>query len=323
MSLSKAGYNSRLAEINGILIRTDWTAFTLFASGDVVDVVGVLYECIATHTSSATFAADVSTKWILHKIRSITNLNNGQLGGLRNRIINGNFAINQRAYVSGASVGVGLYGHDRWKMAASGDTYTFSTVSNLTTVIIPAGKILRQVIEGVNLETGTYCLSWQGTAQGKIGAGSLSASGITGVIIGGTNTAIEFGPGTVSNIQLEFGAVATVFEQRPYGLELMLCQRYMRPLPAYGCTGSIYSTTTGLIFSTGVPMRATPTLSGTTGIFVTNSSGTGTAITSLIPGVAQADGTVYLTASVASGLVAGGCIALNGNANSQYLSAEL
>jgi hypothetical protein len=158
----------------------------------------------------------------------VASLNGGQLAGFRNRIINGNFGINQRVYVSGAAVGTGLYGHDRWKMAASADTYTFSTTANVTTVTIPAGKVLQQVIEGLNLESGTYTLSWVGTAQGKIGAGSYGASGITGVIVGGTNTTIEFGPGTVSKVQLEFGVTPSVFEQRPYGLELTLCQRYFQ-----------------------------------------------------------------------------------------------
>jgi hypothetical protein len=156
----------------------------------------------------------------------MASLNGGQLAGLRNRIINGNFSVNQRTYVSGAAVGTGLYGHDRWKMAASGDTYTYATALNVTTVTIPASKVLQQVIEGANLESGTYCLSWSGTAQGKIGGGSYGASGVTGSIIGGTNTTIEFGPGTVSKVQLELGTVATPFEQRPPGLELALCQRY-------------------------------------------------------------------------------------------------
>lgn len=144
----------------------------------------------------------------------------------RNKIINGDFRINQRAYVSGAAVGSGLYGLDRWKMAASGDTFTFSTVANKATVTIPAGKALRQVIEGANLQTGTYVLSWEGTAQGKIGAGALAASGVTGAITGGADTTIEFGPGTVANVQLEIGSVATPFEHRMVGGELALCQRY-------------------------------------------------------------------------------------------------
>jgi hypothetical protein len=205
---------------------------------------------------------------------AVTSMNGGQLAGLRNRIINGNFGINQRAYVSGAAVGAGLYGHDRWKMAASGDTYTFSTTANVTTITIPASKVLQQVIEGLNLETGTYTLSWSGTAQGKIGAGSLGASGITGSITGGTDTTIEFGPGTVSKVQLEFGPVATPFEHRPYGMELALCQRYYRPLPrlrviSYIATGNAIATTV-----TWPDMRTVPTVAGltTTGSNFTDAS---------------------------------------------------
>ncbi|MBV5329134.1 MAG: hypothetical protein JZU65_16155 [Chlorobium sp.] len=146
--------------------------------------------------------------------------------GFKNKIINGGFSINQRLYSSGAAVGAALYGHDRWKMAASGDAYTFSTTNNKTLVTIPSGKVLKQIVEGLNLQTGTYCLSWEGTAQGKIGAGSFGASGVTGAITGGTDTTIEFGPGTVTNVQLEVSAVSTTFEQRFYGVELALCQRY-------------------------------------------------------------------------------------------------
>jgi hypothetical protein len=144
----------------------------------------------------------------------------------RNAIINGNFGINQRGYASGAAVGALLYGHDRWKMAAAGDTYTFATALNVTTVTIPAGKVLQQVIEGVNLQSATYTLSWTGTAQGKIGAGSYGATGITGAAVGGTDLTIEFGPGTVSKVQFEKGSVATTFEDRPIPTELLLCQRY-------------------------------------------------------------------------------------------------
>lgn len=182
----------------------------------------------------------------------------------RNKIINGGFAVNQRVYVSGAAVGTGLYGHDRWKMAASGDTYTFSTTNNKTTVTIPAGKVLQQVIEGLNLQTGTYTLSWEGTAQGKIGAGALSDSGVTGSITGGTNTTIEFGPGTVANIQLEPGSVATPFEARPYGTELALCQRYALLMPSMGLYSAAYSSTAGVtdVLSITLPseMRSTPSI---------------------------------------------------------------
>jgi hypothetical protein len=174
-------------------------------------------------------------------LTALASINGGPLAGFRNRVINGNFGVNQGGYVSGAAVGADAYGHDMWKMAAPGDTYTFTTVNNVTTVTIPAGKVLRQVIEGLNLETGTYTLSWSGTAQGKIGAGAYGAPGVTGAIVGGTNTTIEFGPGTLSKVQLEIGSIATVFEQRPQGTEIDLCLRYYERISGAGAGGSIYA----------------------------------------------------------------------------------
>jgi len=119
----------------------------------------------------------------------------------RQAIINGNFQVNQRVVSGTVTLAAGAYGHDRWKAGASGCTYTFSTSANITTLTITAGS-LQQVIEGINLTTGTYTLSWTGTAQGKIGAGSLSASGVTGSVTGGSNITIEFETGTLSKVQL-------------------------------------------------------------------------------------------------------------------------
>ena len=150
---------------------------------------------------------------------------NGVAIGTKNVIINGNFNINQRAVSGTVTLAAGAYGHDRFKAGASGCTYTFATVENVTTITISAGSLI-QVIEGLNLQTGTYTLSWSGTAQGKIGGGSYSATGVTGSATGGTNLNVEFNTGTLSLVQLEKGSTATSFDYRPYGTELALCQRY-------------------------------------------------------------------------------------------------
>jgi hypothetical protein len=142
-----------------------------------------------------------------------------------NAIINGNFGINQRGVSGTVTLAAGAYGHDRWKAGASGCTYTFATSNNVTTITISAGSLL-QVIEGANLFSGTYVLSFTGTAQGKIGAGSFGASGITGTVTGGSNLNIEFNTGTVSLVQFEQGTIATPFERTSEDAELARCQRY-------------------------------------------------------------------------------------------------
>ncbi len=154
----------------------------------------------------------------------ISQINGGPIGVI-NAIINGNFQVNQRGVSGTVTLAAGAYGHDRWKAGASGCTYTFATVDNVTTLTISAGSLI-QVIEGLNLYSGTYTLSWTGTAQGKIGAGSYSGSGVTGTATGGTNLNIEFGTGTLSLVQFEPGVEASPFERRDYGRELMMCQRY-------------------------------------------------------------------------------------------------
>jgi hypothetical protein len=142
-----------------------------------------------------------------------------------NLLINGDFRINQRNVSGTVTLAANTYGHDRWKAGASGCTYTFSTSNGTTTITITAGSLI-QVIEGNNLETGTYVMSWEGTATGKIGSGILSASGVSASVTGGSNLNVEFSTGTLTNIKLEKGTIATPFSSKSYGEELALCQRY-------------------------------------------------------------------------------------------------
>jgi hypothetical protein len=201
--------------------------------------------------------------------------------GFKNRLINGQLNINQRGVSGTVTLTAGSYGHDRFKGGASGCTYTFATLNNVTTLTISAGSLI-QVVEGLNLESGTYTLSFTGTAQGKIGAGSFSASGVTGSITGGTNTNIEFNTGTLSLPQLEKGSTATSFDYRSYGTELAMCQRYCCVLTSGGGNagpyGGLYSSTAGRVwYKHPVTMRASPTLSGTSGTGTASLVGVGTA----------------------------------------------
>lgn len=181
-----------------------------------------------------------------------------------NRLINGAFQINQRQVSGTVTLAAGQYGHDRWKAGASGCTYTFAITSNVTTITITAGS-LQQVIEGLNLQSGTHVLSWAGTANGKIGAGSYGASGITGTAVGGTNLIVEFNAGTLSFAQLVLGSTVSQFEHRLYSNEIALCQRYYQ---AYdGAFNLVTASMANVnIHSLVTALRATPTITQTTSV---------------------------------------------------------
>ena len=255
---------------------------------------------------------------------------NGQAIGVKNAIINGNFAINQRGVSGTVTLAAGAYGHDRWKAGASGCTYTFATSDNVTTITISAGSLI-QVVEGLNLYTNTYTLSWTGTAQGKIGAGSYAASGVTGSVTGGSNLNIEFNTGTLSLVQLEAGSVASPFERRDYGRELMMCQRYCYVIGGtasfesvgYGIANG--STAVNVIAWAPVEMRVQPT-STQVGTWQVSNASTGFAASSL--GVQTGlCGKQSIALGITSSGLTGGALyrieAANSTASRLILSAEL
>ncbi len=107
-----------------------------------------------------------------------------------------------------------------------------------------------------NLGTGS---TYQGTAGAWAGADYRSATGATN--ISATNGATWY----VTGVQLEKGSTATSFDYRPYGTELMLCQRYYQSIAytansilAVGlCTTTTNQECTIILLQT---MRSNPTI---------------------------------------------------------------
>jgi hypothetical protein len=67
----------------------------------------------------------------------------------------------------------------------------------------------------------------------------------------------------ITGVQLEKGSTATSFDYRPYGTELALCQRYYWQ-GKQGVSGSVQGTTAITLFGNHpVPMRSTPSVTGT------------------------------------------------------------
>jgi hypothetical protein len=100
---------------------------------------------------------------------------------------------------------------------------------------------------------------------------SIPAAATTGVEILFTVGAQTSGTFTVGNVQLEKGSTATSFDYRPFGTELMLCQRYFYKSTNTSIFLNGYNTTDNYVTSViGLPasMRSTPTATFTAGTLV-------------------------------------------------------
>jgi hypothetical protein len=172
------------------------------------------------------------------------------------------FAVNQRGYVSGTALAAGAYGHDRWKAGSGGCTYTFAASSGPSRSITITVGTLQQVVEGASLIGGTYTLSWTGTAQGRVSAGSYAASPVTVAgIVAGANTTIEFNAGTLSQVKFEAGSTATPWVANAPSMDLANCQRFAVVLTGFQAIATSGGAGTGVygIHTLPVTMRAAPT----------------------------------------------------------------
>ena len=119
--------------------------------------------------------------------------------------------------------------------------------------------------------------TYLGTAGSWAGADYRGATGQTSVV--GTNGATFY----ITGVQLEPGTVATPFERRSYGQELMLAQRYFASLDngsnnIAGPWGAFYSTTGCRVWrQLPVVMRVAPTVVTTGLTFERVGGGTATA----------------------------------------------
>jgi hypothetical protein len=179
-----------------------------------------------------------------------------------NLLINGNFNINQRAYVSGvATTGANQYTLDRWRVVTSGQNLTFAASGNGNQVTAPAGG-LEQVIEGANIGFSAAVINWVGTATCTVD-GNAKSKGDAVTLTPGTNCTVKFTGGTVSQAQLENGSTPTAFQFRPVPVELALCQRYYETvdLSIVATGASVVAMSSNFV----VPKRATPTFARISG----------------------------------------------------------
>lgn len=221
-----------------------------------------------------------------------------------NVVDNSGFSVNQRSYVTATALAAAAFGHDRWKGGASGCTYSFTQSGGpATTITITAGS-LQQVIEGAALLSGSYTLSWTGTAQGRTGAGSYAASPVAVTATAGTNLTIEFNTGTLGQVKLEPGTTRTAWVAPQPAQELTRCHRFYQAIG--GMQFAINAPAAGSITFQAMPfqpMRAAPSVN-----FAVTGSGncTGMNLSAVSSSIAQgfftgvvAAGATYLNANIA------------------------
>jgi len=173
--------------------------------------------------------------------------------------------------------------------------------------------------------------TFSGTAGTWAAANYQTATGATSVV--GTNGATFY----ITGVQLEAGSVATPFERRDYGRELMMAQRYYYRISSgaangyFSTGGQWYGSTSGAVTTPfPVTMRTRPTAleqSGTASHYAMISNAGGAIACSAVP-TFQGDTTTYLAVTnftTASGGTAGYTTNMYSNNASAYLgwSAEL
>ena len=164
-------------------------------------------------------------------------------------------------------------------------------------------------------------------------AGSWNAAqyiGVTGGVSVVSNASATF---YITGVQLEVGSVATPFERRDYGRELIMCQRYYYKVSGdtkwFGIGYVIDSTRAQGITSFPVTMRTAPSAVEQTGTAANYGVLTGTTSTtcSSVPtfNASTSEFSAVTLFTVSSGLTASQSIALRSLAASVYLawSAEL
>ncbi|MCU4182563.1 DUF2793 domain-containing protein [Bosea sp. BH3] len=195
-----------------------------------------------------------------------------------NLLVNGDMAINQRAFAGGA-LAAGSYGFDRWKADAGGANLSagsFAITLNSGAIVQPvepalwglasfAGVTLTLSVE--NLSGGDLSVT-VGSQSGTIAAGSGRRSFTLTLAMGDVGAlAVKLSPsaGAVSfgRAKLEHGPLATGWTARPLSVEQMLCRRYHTRLDGQILIDAYQAATAASRQAVVLPapMRTTPVVS--------------------------------------------------------------
>lgn len=178
----------------------------------------------------------------------ITALNGGPLAGFRNRLINGDFRVNQRGVIPAGARPVNEYAFDRWRTGVANSQYSVSasdppvvtlTAGALVQVIEPAffrlaGQMATVSVGGASTVPIAVTIAAANGGTGSVTATIPAGSGRRGAIVlipatmtGGASVTLSGANASFTEASLVPGQVIESFyEFRPAAVELSLCQRY-------------------------------------------------------------------------------------------------
>jgi len=244
--------------------------------------------------------------------------------------IKNNLAVTGAASVTAVGVGQRIEQLNSYDLAGSTATLSVNISNTLLTTVTWTASYATSAdtwSAKTQIATGTFTVT--STLTNYTANISIPSAATTGIEILFTVGAQISGTWTIGNVQLEAGSTASPFENRSYGVELALCQRYYQiVVPNSGTTGSGFANGTTQMwtstqFKTTMRTSSTVTVTGTISAVNVTWSSSSIALTGYTVSTQTTDATSFY-GTVASGLTAGqGGFLSMGASNQVVASAEL
>jgi hypothetical protein len=173
--------------------------------------------------------------------------------------IKNNLEVTGAASVTAVGVGQRIEQLNSYDLAGSTATLSVNISNTLLTTVTWTASYATSAdtwSAKTQIATGTFTVT--STLTKYTANISIPSAATTGIEILFTVGAQISGTWTIGNVQLEAGSTASPFENRSYGVELALCQRYYE-ITGYGSGAWVTTTDANISLKYAVQKRATPT----------------------------------------------------------------
>lgn len=165
------------------------------------------------------------TKAAWEKVNDMTlELYAGISTSSQNKLINSSYLVNYAQAADSGTLAAYAFWREGWLAGPSGCTYSYSSSTGVLT--ITSGAMI-QIVDGIteSIVTGTYCISWEGTASASV-AGVAKSKGDTFALSNNQIFTVSFSAGTVSKAQIVLGTSISDYSKPTISMERFRCQPY-------------------------------------------------------------------------------------------------